>query len=95
VVTDIKEGSAWQKSLQIHRLIGSADAALLSAAQRSGNLSWALAEMADSYQRKATYRLQALAQVVLPLLMVPAGILVCLLVVAYFAPLTKLILDLS
>jgi type II secretory pathway component PulF len=76
-------------------LIGAADAAVLAAAQRSGNLSWALAEMADSFQRKATYRLQALAQVVLPLMMVPVGIFMCLLMVAYFAPLTKLILDLS
>ena len=95
VVLDTKDGCAWQKSLQIEGLIGQADAAVLSAAQRSGNLSWALAGMADSYQRKATYRLQALAQVVLPLLMVPVGALMCLLAAAYFAPLTKLILDLS
>ncbi len=95
VVVDIKDGCAWQKSLQIERLIGPADAAVLAAAQRSGNLSWALGEMADSFQRKANYRLQALGQVVLPLLMLPVGILVCVLAVAYFAPLTQLIEDLS
>jgi type II secretory pathway component PulF len=95
VVTEIKEGCAWQKSLQIERLIGPADRAILAAAQRCGNLSWALDEMADSYQRKANYRLQALGQVVLPLFMLPLGLLVCVLAVAYFAPLTKLIEDLS
>ena len=94
-MTEIKEGCAWQSSLQIERLIGPADRAILAAAQRSGNLSWALDEMADSYQRKANYRLQALGQVVLPLLMLPLGLLVCVLAVAYFAPLTKLIEDLS
>jgi len=95
VAAEVKDGCAWQERLQTERLIGPADAAVLAAAQRCGNLSWALGEMADSYQRKATYRLQALGQVVLPLLMVPVGIYVCALAVAFFAPLTKLILDLS
>ena len=40
-LADIKDGSAWQKSLQNERLIGQTDAAILAAAQRSGNLSWA------------------------------------------------------
>ena len=95
VVMDIEDGCAWQKSLRIEHLIGQTDAAVLAAAQRSGNLSWALREMADSFQRRANYRLQAFGQVVLPLLMLPIGILVCVLAVAYFAPLTSLIEELS
>ena len=95
VAMDIKDGCAWQKSLQIEHLIGQTDAAVLAAAQRSGNLSWALREMADSFHRRANYRLQAFVQVVLPLLMLPIGVLVCVLAVAYFAPLTSLIEGLS
>jgi type II secretory pathway component PulF len=95
VVVDINEGSAWQKSLQMHGLIGRSEAALLAAAQRNGNLSWALAEMADSFDRRANYRMQALAQVALPLLLLPVGLLVCVLVMAFVSPLSALINNLT
>jgi type II secretory pathway component PulF len=95
VVTDINDGCSWQKSLELQRLIGKPELAILSAAQRSGNLSWALGQMADSFERKATFRLQAVAQVVLPLMLLPVGLVVCVLAAGYFAPLARLISNLS
>jgi type II secretory pathway component PulF len=94
-VREMDDGRPWQESLQRGRLIGLADAALLAAAQRNGNLPWALGEMAESFERRANYRLQALTQVALPLLMLPMGLIVAAFMVAYFAPLTALIWSLS
>ena len=55
----------------------------------------ALDELAESLERRANYRLQSLAQIVLPLALLPTGLLVGALAVAYFAPLTTLIWNLS
>lgn len=95
VVKDADSGRPWQESLRRQRLLSATDSAILDAAQRSGNLPWALCEMAESFERRATYRLQALAQVVLPVLLLPVGIFVLFLAVAYFSPLTQLIRSLS
>ncbi len=95
VVRDVDNGEDWQRSFVRHRLLGATDAAVLSAAQRNGNLAWALAEMAESFERRANYRLQALAQVVLPLSLLPVAILTAVLVIGYFAPLVSLIENLS
>ncbi len=91
VVWQINNGVPWQDSLRQQKLLSKADAAMLAAAQRNGNLSWALTEMAESFERRASHRLQALAQVILPLLLLPLGLVIMVLVVAYFAPLPLLI----
>ncbi len=95
VVFDLDNGMPWQQSLQSQRLIGANDAAVLTAAERTGNLSWAMRQMADSFERRASYRLQALVQLLMPLALVPVGIVVGLIAVAYFQPLTVLIRSLS
>ncbi len=95
VMRDIDSGQAWQESLRRRRLIGATDAAILSAAERSGNLNWALGQMAESFERKAGYRLQAQSQLVAPLLILPLGILIALVAVSYFIPLSMLIRSLS
>ena len=77
------------------QVIERSEAAILDSAQRSGNLPWALDELAESLERRANYRLQSLAQIVLPLALLPTGLLVGALAVAYFAPLTTLIWNLS
>jgi type II secretory pathway component PulF len=95
IVQDLNGGVAWQKSLYQQRLLSVADVAVLAAAERAGNLPWALEETADSFERRANYRLQALAQVVAPLLLVPVALLAGAMIVAYFLPLTNLIRSLS
>jgi protein transport protein HofC len=89
------DGMAWQEALRRQRLIGAADATMLAAAQRNGNVDWALGELADSLERRANHRLQAVAQVVLPAMVLPVAALVALLAVAYFLPIVELIKALS
>ncbi len=95
VLGDLDNGLSWQDSLRSRGLMRRQDAAILSAAERSGNLSWALTEMAEGFERKAALRLRGLAQVVLPLVMLPIGVLVALVAVAHFTPIVKLITDMS
>lgn len=95
IVQDLNNGVSWQQSLRQRRLVSAADLAVLSAAKRAGNLPWALDETADSFERRANFRLQALAQVVMPLLLLPMALLAAVMIVAYFLPLTNLIWSLS
>lgn len=95
IVQDLNNGVPWQQSLRQRRLLSAADLAVLSAAERAGNLPWALDETADSFERRANYRLQALAQVAMPLLLLPVALLAAVMIVAYFLPLTNLIWSLS
>ena len=50
-----------------------ADHAVLQAAQRVGNLPWAMQEMADSARRRFFYRLQGIIQTVFPFAVVGFG----------------------
>ena len=95
VVRDLDNGMPWQDSLRRWDLISAADAAVLAAATRSGNLNWALVEMADSFERKATYRLQALVQVCVPLLLLPLALATAVVAITYFRPMAILIENLA
>ena len=64
---------------------------LLQAAQRVGNLPWAMTEMADSVRRRLAYRVQAAAQMLFPLVVILLGLMVMFIVVALFLPLITLI----
>ncbi|MCE5267327.1 MAG: type II secretion system F family protein, partial [Planctomycetaceae bacterium] len=88
---DIAAGADWAESLRRCGLIGRADLAILQAAQRAGNLSWALREMAQSSRRRFSYRLQAIAQTAFPAIVVLFGAMVAFIVVALFLPLITLI----
>ncbi len=90
-VQDCNRGMPWCDSLRRQRLLSQTDVAVLGAAQRSGNLPWAMREMAESFERRATFRLQALVQGVMPLLLLPVGLCAAVLITAYFVPLTVLI----
>jgi len=91
VVRDLNNGRPWYDSLRRRGLVSSIDAAILASAARSGNLTWALREMAGSYERRASYRLQALAQTVVPLLLLPIGAATALIGITYYSPLASLI----
>lgn len=95
VVGDLDNGIPWYDGLRRQALIDANDAALLAAAGTSGNLTWALTQTAASFERRATFRLQALAQTVLPFLVVPLGMLTAFAALAFFSPLAKLITVLS
>ncbi len=88
---DVHKGRDWIESLQDRGLIRRSDAAVLDAAQRVGNLEWALRELAESSDRRLGYRLEFWLQLLFPLLIIAAGALVSLFALAYFLPLVKLI----
>lgn len=88
-------GLDWRQSLLQTGLIRPADAAVLGAAERVGNLPWALEEMADSAMRRQIYRVQAALQVVFPVLLLGLGGVVCAFVVGLFVPLISLIQGLA
>lgn len=88
-------GQDWIAGLRVQSLLGQADGAVLEAAQRAGNLAWALREMADSNQRRLIYRLQALLQIGSVLLLLCLGACALLIAVAVFGPLALLISELA
>ena len=88
-------GQDWCQSLRQTGLIGQADAAVLSAAQRTGNLDWALEEMADSALRRQAYRVQVLIAIVFPFVLLAIGFVVAVIVISLFLPLIALIQGLS
>ncbi|MGD0516283.1 MAG: type II secretion system F family protein [Thermoguttaceae bacterium] len=92
---DIHRGGDWCESLSRHGLIKRADQAVLKAAQRVGNLPWAMREMADSNRRRLAYRLNALVQAAYPPVIICVGLIVMFIVVALFYPLITLIMKLS
>jgi protein transport protein HofC len=94
VCIEILRGADWRQSLCRHGLIKPADEAVLAAAQRVGNLPWAMREMADSNRRRLAYRLNALVQLAYPPVIVCLGLLVMFVVVALFYPLITLIMKL-
>jgi general secretion pathway protein F len=94
-VADIEVGRDWCESLLWHGLIRRPESAILQAAQRAGNLPWALREMADSGRRRLAYRVQAISQVLLPPIVIAMGLVVMFIVVALFVPLISLIQKLT
>jgi len=95
VMRDLHRGEDWCQSLLRRGLIKRADLAVLQAAQRVGNLPWALHEVADGSSRRFAYRLDALVQVLYPLVILCFGALVLFVVVALFIPLVTLIQQLT
>jgi len=91
----VAAGVDWRESLWQTGLISRADAAVLASAERVGNLDWALEEMADSAMRRQIYRVQALLQILFPLVLVAIGGVVGFFVIGLFLPLISLIQGLT
>ncbi len=88
---DVRNGHDWADALFAAGLIRRADLAVLQAAERAGNLPWALGEMADSNRRRFAYRLQSIAQTAFPIIIILFGAIVGFIVTALFLPLVELI----
>jgi protein transport protein HofC len=95
VRADVQRGEDWCASLWRHGLIRGADGALLASARTTGNLAWAMRELADTSDRRLLVRLQAAIQLLFPVMVVSLGVLVLFLALAYFVPLVELINRLS
>ena len=88
-------GSSWCDSLRATGLISRTDAAVLRAAERSGNLAWAMREVADGLVRREVYRWQWWLNILGPLTVGALGVCVALIVIPLFLPLIALIQGLS
>lgn len=95
VLVDVTSGADVAESLRSQGLISRADMAVLHAAQRVGNLAWAMREIADSNRRRLAYRVQAWLQILFPAAILSFGLMVLFLVAGYFLPLVSLIQKLS
>jgi len=91
----IENGADWCDSLQRVGLLRPAEAGLFRAAERAGNLAWALEEMADSSVRRAAYRLRAWLNVLFPAVVIVFGGCVFFLALGILMPLFALIPGLS
>lgn len=91
VCADLAQGENWCESFSARGLIGTTDLIVLKSAQRAGNLSWALREMAQSGRRRIAYRLTALLQVAYPLVILSLGFLAMIYAVGFFIPVVSLI----
>jgi type II secretory pathway component PulF len=92
---DVRHGIEWIQALWRQRLIGHADADVLAAAEAVGNLPWALSELAATIERRMAIRVQMAIQTLFPLVVLMLGIVVFILVAAYFLPLVDIIKSLS
>jgi type II secretory pathway component PulF len=91
----IDNGVHWCDALRMVSLFNQADVAVLKAAERVGNLAWALDEMADSALRRFAYRLRAAMAIAFPLVILAFGLIVFVIVTGLFLPLIEMIQALS
>jgi type II secretory pathway component PulF len=87
----VRAGDVWQDALTRERLARPAEAALLKSAEQTGNLPWALRNVADRRERRSIYRLTVALQVLYPIVIILLGCLVGFYVVSLFVPVVKLI----
>jgi len=87
-------GDCWQSLLQ-RGFLSRRDLALIEAAQRVGNLPWALREIADVREKRYVFRVDTLVQLFRPVPIIAVGLLVGWICIAMFMPIVKLVNDLS
>lgn len=91
----IEQGVDWKVALRQQWLIGPAEFAVLSAAERAGNLPWAMDEMGEGLMRRLTYRLMVVHQIVYPILLLLFGGVVATFSIGMMLPLISLIQGLT
>ena len=95
VENDVAAGKRCWPALHSAGLINHQELAVLDAAERVGNLPWALDELSESIQRRQRFRLLAWCETLWPFCVVAVGALVCWICVAFFMPLVQLLSGLS
>ena len=78
----IREGRSWTDALRDVGLIRAAEAGVLAAAERVGNLNWALDEVSEGVERRVGYRLRSALAVFHPTMLALLGVVVLLLAFA-------------
>jgi type II secretory pathway component PulF len=84
-------GQPWLESLADQGFLRRGELALVTSAQRVGNLPWALREVADGIERRLALRLERGLEIVVPILVLVVGAFVMFTVVGLFVPMIRLI----
>jgi type II secretory pathway component PulF len=95
VYVDTESGGDCWKSLLNRGFLSRRDLALIEAAQRVGNLPWALREIADVREKRYVFRVDTMAQLFRPVPIIAVGLFVGWVCIAMFMPVVKLVNDLS
>jgi protein transport protein HofC len=82
----------WHSMMALGMLRGN-EILLLDAAERVGNLAWALRGIADSIERRTDHRMRIAVELLRPVGLLIAGTVVGLFVVGMFLPLVELIMN--
>ena len=90
----VSAGQSCWTALEQAGLIHGRERALLQAAERTGNLPWALEQTADRIQQHRQYRLACWLETVRPALTIALGALVAWVCVAFLLSLVKLVNEL-
>lgn len=85
------QGQSWAEGLLRHGLLRRAELAVLTSAERAGNLTWALRDLAEAIERRFALRLQRWMEILVPAAILAAGAIVMFIVVSLFVPLISLI----
>jgi type II secretory pathway component PulF len=91
VSRDLDAGANWADSMRRRGVINKREAAVLSAAQRLGNVTWALRELADNGERRLVERLEAWSRAIFVVTILVAGLAVTYISVTFYMPLVQMI----
>jgi len=85
---------AWQQ-FQRQGILHPCEVVLLESAEKVGNLPWTLNAIANSIERRWSYRIRALLEFFEPMVTLMVSMVVAFIVISLFLPLVKLLTDLS
>jgi type II secretory pathway component PulF len=91
VLRDLNDGADWSDSLRRRGVINKREATVLGAAQRVGNVPWALRELAEHGERRLAERLEAWSRAIFVVTILIAGLVVTYISVAFYMPLVQMI----
>jgi type II secretory pathway component PulF len=91
----LQRGAPLWDALRDEGFVRPVEAEALAAAQRAGNLPWAMRTLADSIVRSSRRRCMLWLEILKPTVVIGVGLIVCWFVVAMFLPLVQLIMALA
>ena len=91
----MERGADCWTSMLRQSLLTQSQVAILEAAERAGNLAWALRLLADRAEKRLEYRVRTVLEFVRPVLTLILGTAIAIVVIGMFLPLVKLLNELS
>ncbi len=95
MLSRVESGTSCWTQLWASGFLHKRDLAVIESAERSGNLTWALREVATIREQRLQYRVDTLLILLRPVVILLMGVLVGTITVATLLPILKLINDLS